>query len=249
MTKNSDEGLTSLIKCMQNRDVMGYTVAERSLTLDKAINGNTLTSLVKQHGEQNIIKAMYGALALVQEYFNLTTSMTESQTVQTVSMILDGYPAETMEDFILCLKNAKYNEYGKLYNRMDGQVVMEWFQKYLGQKYERLEQIKHNQKYQAMQDSEAAFSGISNTLLITQKAFNFGHATKDRIQRVTYEKHLKLFKETLSGLSLPSLKGLLEEYKNENDRYNTPQFDEYILALKQEITSRNEATHDALPHN
>lgn len=48
---------------------------------------------------------------------------------------MDRFPYETIEDFVLMFKNGKAGKYDeKLYNRLDGMIIINWMYKYLEEK-------------------------------------------------------------------------------------------------------------------
>jgi len=51
------------------------------------------------------------------------------------------------EDLVVFFERAKKGTYGKIYNRIDGPLLMEFFDKYLDERYEALENMRANQEY------------------------------------------------------------------------------------------------------
>lgn len=56
--------------------------------------------------------------------------MSDTQVTMTVDLIIEEYPYMKPDDFKLCFKNAMKMKYGKLYNRIDGQIIMNWLREY-----------------------------------------------------------------------------------------------------------------------
>lgn len=65
------------------------------------------------------------------KFFNVGKSMSDEQVAQTIILIQDDYWMLKPEDFKLCFDNAKKGKYGKVYDRIDGQVILEWLHNYL----------------------------------------------------------------------------------------------------------------------
>lgn len=56
--------------------------------------------------------------------------MGEEQLKQTLELILEDYYYFTFEDFKVFFNNCRRGIYGTSYNRIDGQVILEWLRQY-----------------------------------------------------------------------------------------------------------------------
>lgn len=56
--------------------------------------------------------------------------MGQEQLVQTIQLIIEDFYYFNIEDFKLCFNNAKRGRYGKVYDRLDGNVIYEWLETY-----------------------------------------------------------------------------------------------------------------------
>jgi len=65
---------------------------------------------------------------------NLKWNLNDSQILQIVEDLVERYPHETVEDFILLFRKARQNEFGEIY-RLDSAVIFGWMDKYLEEKY------------------------------------------------------------------------------------------------------------------
>lgn len=104
------------------------------------------------------MKIMYTLIINVSNYFNVAHAMNKEQAVQTAGLILDKYPVETLEDFVMVFKLAKRNEFGTNLHRLDGTVIFEWCARYFDLKYARKDELRHkevkSEKAAALEESK-----------------------------------------------------------------------------------------------
>lgn len=238
-----EQQMRSLIKCMADRDVMELVKVEKNLSIDKAIKGRKSCDLVKNYGEPMVIKAYSGVILMALEFFNTGQQMSEMQAIQTASLMIEQYPAETIEDLVLCLKNVKSARYGKIFNRIDGQLLFEWFRLYLDEKYERFEQIKHMEKVSYRVELNEEFLPIAEKILkLTQLEDTGKKESLAAEKRITAEKHFERFKDFVKSLSIDELDVLHEQYEKESSRAFYNNFDNYLEVIKrqkEELNNKN----------
>lgn len=73
------------------------------------------------------------------------------QVRQTADMILEDYSHFKPEDFKLCFSRAKKGHYGKLYDRLDGQIIMGWLMDYDNERDGEIEVIRAKDNRQLKQ--------------------------------------------------------------------------------------------------
>jgi hypothetical protein len=66
----------------------------------------------------------------VVEFFNVGKTMNDRQIAITCDLIIEEYPYMKIEDLKLCFKNAMKLKYGKLYDRIDGSIIIGWLNEY-----------------------------------------------------------------------------------------------------------------------
>jgi hypothetical protein len=229
---------------MANKNVMELVKVEKHLTVDKAIQGTKNCQLVKAFGETTMVKAFSGVILMANDFFN-TGQMNDVQAVQTASLLLEQYPYETIEDLMLCLKNAKIGKYGKVYNRIDGQVIFEWFKLYLDEKYERFEQIKREENLSHREKiSETIMPFADQILEVSRKAIEkqvkSEHKNPVRINDVThFEKFKEMVETTMTKEDLISFR---KSYENENSKHHFAKFDKYIEVIDEKLNAINSIT-------
>ena len=62
--------------------------------------------------------------------------MNDIQMAQTADLILEEFYYLNIEDFKLCFNMAKSGKFGKVYDRIDGMVIMDWLSTYLNMRIE-----------------------------------------------------------------------------------------------------------------
>lgn len=104
-----------------------------------------MASHLGQYGEFKI-KAMLNILVIEAVlFFNVGKTMSEPQVKQTVELIYDDYKHFKPEDFKLCFKNAMKGNYGVMYDRIDGQVILSWLIDFDNERDREIETIRTNQ--------------------------------------------------------------------------------------------------------
>ena len=79
-------------------------------------------------------------LSEVTEFFPVPEKMSQRQIGLTVDLILEDYYFLKPEDIRLCFRNAMKGYYGRVYNRIDGQIILSWLKQYSDERLETAEQ-------------------------------------------------------------------------------------------------------------
>lgn len=88
-------------------------------------------SVIRKHyGDTGLNAFLSIAIIDVIEFFNVGKTMGQNQLVQTILLIVEDFYYFNVEDFKLCFSNAKRGKYGKIYDRIDGNVIYEWLTNY-----------------------------------------------------------------------------------------------------------------------
>lgn len=100
--------------------------------VDDALNSITpeLAVFRKEKGEMTLYALMTIMINDLLDFFSTGKTMGERQMVTTIRMIVDDFYYFNIEDFKLCFDNAKRGKYGKIYDRVDGNIIFEWLKKY-----------------------------------------------------------------------------------------------------------------------
>lgn len=70
--------------------------------------------------------------------------------------LIEMYPAESLEDFVLCFKRGQVGFYGTIY-KLDASVLCEWMKAYLDEKYQLIEANVKSQQQQTIKDNEVNY--------------------------------------------------------------------------------------------
>lgn len=89
-----------------------------------------LAEIEKNYGYEFIQAYIEGWIVNLREFVNIGKKMTDMQTFETAMIILQDYKYLTVADINLLFKRAKSGYYGKLYDRLDGQIILDWFRSY-----------------------------------------------------------------------------------------------------------------------
>lgn len=129
---------------------------ERAISIKTTIEGTIIKDLSNQVGEDVLSTILTGLILRVSSFFNIgeANNITEDQAIETAYMLIDRFPSETIEDFVLMFKNAKAGKYGeKLYNRLDGMIIIQWMYKHLEEKADFREKEHQKLKSNSLTES------------------------------------------------------------------------------------------------
>ncbi len=88
----------------------------------------------KEFGEQHLRAFMVKVLNDLLDFFNVGKTMGAVQVASTADLIIEEFYFLKPDDFKLCFNRAKKGYYGKVYDRIDGQVILEWLSMYTNER-------------------------------------------------------------------------------------------------------------------
>ena len=160
MPKNAEEAL----KISQTLPEQYYK-SLKPKKIEEAINSITpgLSVYRKHSGETKARALVVLFLSDLVKFFNVGKAMNDVQMAQTADLILDEYYYLNIDDIKLCFNMAKSGKFGKVYDRIDGQVIMGWLSEYEAQ---RIEICEHNNeaKHQSIKAGERTGESYLETL-------------------------------------------------------------------------------------
>jgi hypothetical protein len=94
------------------------------------------------HGIDYITRTLSIMLDQVQTFFNITVPMSAPQIAITCDLILERFGNYKIQDFQICFRKAMAGDYGKLYNRIDGAIILEWLNTYDKERTEEIVKLR-----------------------------------------------------------------------------------------------------------
>ncbi|GEM_PF-3332512 len=141
--------IESLNQSLAANNFLAVARIENSLSIRGSIEGgNQLQKLVRSNWEV-VMKLLSRLIKNTAIFYNVSGNITDDQLVMISQTILDTYPGDNIEDVILALKTARTGRYGKLYGRLDGEVILNWISQFLETKSEEMEKLHHANKHKA----------------------------------------------------------------------------------------------------
>ena len=113
----------------------------------------SLATINRELGLMQLKAALVFPIVDLLDFFNVP-SMSDRQIAQTINLIIETYPYLKMDDIVLCFKkvkkgsydSAKTNEsYERVYNRIDGRMIMDWLKRYDSERFEEAQTISINE--------------------------------------------------------------------------------------------------------
>jgi len=105
----------------------------RSITTPTQVFDSTLPTvgdIKRSYGEDFAQAYIETWIVNICEFVNIGKNMSPSQIYETATMIMDIYPYYKISDINLVFRKAKVGEFGQVYDRLDGQVILSWFARY-----------------------------------------------------------------------------------------------------------------------
>lgn len=119
-------GVDGRIRHMQTLKKLG---AELKVQLDSTPYLPALFELVEAN-QDDVLGTLSLMIIQVCKYFNTSEIMSEPMVKEVAMRIALKFGSLTLEDIALCLHQAQNGDHGKIYNRVDGAVIMDWLHKY-----------------------------------------------------------------------------------------------------------------------
>lgn len=156
---------------LQNQNRFELARAERSLTitseyLDRPRRLNvaqiikdkneivSLQDLWYYRGEEYYRAVVTTLITSVAQFFAVGNSMNDRMIEMLCRMIYEKYPRWKVDDLALALDMGMKGDFGPLYNRLDGGVIMEWLGKYDDVRYNEIAQYREQENNEQKAESK-----------------------------------------------------------------------------------------------
>ena len=134
--------IQELAKITSSQFTIDYTVLKvnricRKVDSIPEILKSDLPSLaqIKKRFDSDFVQAyIEGWIVNIREFINVGKKMTDEQTEETAMFIVDEYYNLNLADISYIFKNAKIGKYGKIYDRLDGQIILSWFEEHFSKR-------------------------------------------------------------------------------------------------------------------
>ena len=108
---------------------------------------NVLTSLNKRSREDHslIIDEICLLILDLQKFFNTKIKLDEDQILDLSEMIVAEYLHLSIFDLAFCFKQGKLGRYGKIYDRLDGGILLGWIKEWENKRMELIIQRREEE--------------------------------------------------------------------------------------------------------
>lgn len=139
LKENPDQEENYQVILQELRDKRGELIKHQpieSLAVGRKINGEAHFKTIQ--------------LLIIQtvKSFNVGKSMTGEQAIQLSMDIQREYYNLTIEDLVVCFRNGRSGHYGKVYDRLDGAVFMDWLQIYHKERFDIMDNRRQSEHEQ-----------------------------------------------------------------------------------------------------
>lgn len=127
-------------------------------------------SVLKKSIDSDTIQAYIEAwIVNLVKFLNLGKSMNEDQIFETASMIILEYYMLNLADINNIFRNAKMGKYGIFYDRIDGMIILSFFEKYCQERAQNASEREISRSYEFKGENCPTFDKI--TELSNKKRF------------------------------------------------------------------------------
>ncbi len=156
-TPSSPSLITLILQSSQN-PVLGTQLLERQAAMTPALalaSGEQLSRL-RQRDKPALLKALSLLITQLGNSFNVGKNVDTLQVYECATLLAEKYWYLRLEEFVYVFKQARLGKYGKVYDRLDVQVISDWLTTY--DTGERLAEMERRRQVQLEQEMDSKLS-------------------------------------------------------------------------------------------
>ena len=100
---------------------------------------NTVEGKFGVAGKTIVLLAIQSEIDRLLKFFNVRNTMTDDQLMEVSELLYETWPQYKLSDFIFFCKEVKKGNIGKVWDRVDGNMIIGWFKEYDDKKMQWLE--------------------------------------------------------------------------------------------------------------
>jgi hypothetical protein len=150
--------LITLILQSSQDSVLGTQLLEQQAAMTPALaltSGEQLSRL-RQRDKPALLKALSLLITQLGNSFNVGKNVDTLQVYECATLLAEKYWYLRLEEFVYVFKQARLGKYGKVYDRLDVQVISEWLTTY--DTGERLAEMERRRQVQQEQEMDSKLS-------------------------------------------------------------------------------------------
>jgi hypothetical protein len=118
-----------LFQAITEKNTNVVVLLERNLKPSNAF-GKPALSTFRRQNESAFFNNLETLIIRLSLSFNVGKNIESWQVADIATDLFHKYHYFSLEEFILVLKKGRSGEFGKTYDRLDGAIIMDWFEKY-----------------------------------------------------------------------------------------------------------------------
>lgn len=116
-------------------------------TPDNAVKSGfpSIARLKSLYSDVEVKALLVDQIADLVEFVNVGKTMNAKQVAETVNLVQQYFPHLNLADLKVFFERMKIGRYGKFYDRLDGQLILEKLDEYNGERMDAIEAINYDQ--------------------------------------------------------------------------------------------------------
>lgn len=182
-----------------------------------SIPSPSLVGLGKYFGEVVVKAFLHDELQRLRFFFSVGRGLTDEAIEELCELIIEEYYFFNLSDVKLVFKKAKKGNFGKSYDRVDGQIILEWFSAYNELRLsasERFEEQKRKERENQEAKETKSFNSKSFDLLKKLNKSMEETIRKERLEKNRFYKKYSMLEEYLkdAGFDINETLSVLEDF-------------------------------------